>query len=344
MNIKRLLSLLLVTLLLFCAGCGDDGVRVPINTTPSDTITDPTASTDTVTPPSDTTPTQNSTADQSAVRPLLYRVSDAYGHQAYLFGSIHVGRENFYPLPAYVTNAFSQSDKLAVEFDIVAYDEDVAAQTTTLAKMMYLDGTTIKDHIPEDLYNKAVAIMTKEGDYFSMLDYYYPVLWENTITNYIIPEEAFDYGIDKNLIQKAYKSGKPVEDVESAELQYNMMANYSEKLQIMLLESAVESYGQDGSEEIEMLLDLWATGDAAGLREYLSSEDDELATPEERALYEEYNKAMMTDRNAGMTAYVKRVLSSGETVFVCVGAAHVVSENGIVDQLMAAGYTVEIVH
>ena len=37
---------------------------------------------------------------------------------------------------------------------------------------------------------------------------------------------------------------------------------------------------------------------------------------------------------------IKSYLKSGETVFVAVGLAHVIGENGIVDQLREAGYTV----
>lgn len=330
MKLKRFLSLLLVVLLLFCAGCGE---------TPA-SPTEPSVSTTT---PSTTFSTQDHTP-QSVIQPLLYQVTDATGHKAYLFGSIHVGRENFYPLPGYVTDAFNKADKLAVEFDVLAFQEDMVAQTQQLTKLMYRDGTTIKDHIPEALYNNAVAIMTEKGEYYAVLDYYYPALWANLIDNYTVPEGAMDLGIDVNLIQMAYDCNKPVDDVESADLQYSMLANFSAPLQELLLESSVEGYKNYTAAEVEKMLDIWASGDAKRFREYLSSEDDTFKTDQEQALYEEYKKAMMTDRDNGMTAYVKQALTSGDTVFVCVGAAHVMGENGIVDQLKAAGYTVEEIH
>ena len=332
MKLKQLLSLLLVTLLLFCAGCGDEGAHVTIQTTPSDTVT---------TTPNDTTSTQNNTAAPSSTQPLLFRVTDTAGHQAYLFGSIHVGRDSFYPLPAYVTNAFNQADKLAVEFDVLAFENDVTAQTTQMAKLLYMDGTTIRDHIDADLYNEAVAIMTEKGEYSPIIDYYSPAVWSSIIDNYTVPEGAQDLGIDVNLIQAAYDSNKPVEDVESADLQYSMMANYSAELQEFLLKSSVEGYKTTTPEAIDELMDMWASGDFDRFRAYLSSEGDIFESPEEQALYEEYNKAILTDRDLGMVAYVKQVLASGETVFVCVGASHVVGKNGIVDQLKTAGYTVE---
>lgn len=326
MNLKRLLALLLVVAMIVCAGCS---AATPTNGT-------------TLPPSTTTTTTATTTAAPavSSIRPLLYRVSDSAGHQAYLFGSIHVGRENFYPLPNYVTDAFHQADKLAVEFDVIAFQNDIAAQTKHLSKLMYLDGTTIKDHIAEDLYNEAVAIMTEKGEYLSLLDYYYPAIWASSIENYTVPEGATDLGVDTTLIQMAYDSDKPVVNVESAELQYGMLAGFSAPLQEMMLESAVEAYQNDGTQAIEEMLDLWAAGDADRFRAYLATEDDAITTPEEQALYEEYNKAMMTDRDAGMVTFVKDALASGDTFFVCVGAAHVMGQNGILDQLKADGYTI----
>ena len=61
-------------------------------------------------------------------------------------------------------------------------------------------------------------------------------------------------------------------------------------------------------------------------------------------LYEEYNTAMMTDRNAGMLEVAKQYLESGDTVFYAVGLAHLLDENnGLVFTLRDAGYTVTLV-
>ena len=69
--------------------------------------------------------------------------------------------------------------------------------------------------------------------------------------------------------------------------------------------------------------------------------DRVLCFEEELALYEEYNKSISTDRNAGMLEVAKEYLESGETVFYAVGLAHLLQENGLVDTLRDAGFTVE---
>ena len=62
-----------------------------------------------------------------------------------------------------------------------------------------------------------------------------------------------------------------------------------------------------------------------------------------KALYDEYYKAMITDRNDNMTDYAVDALDSGEEVFICVGAAHVIGDGAIAENLRELGYTVEMV-
>ncbi|HSY28686.1 MAG TPA: TraB/GumN family protein, partial [Burkholderiaceae bacterium] len=50
-------------------------------------------------------------------RGTLYRVR-YHGHTSYLFGTIHVGRPEFFPLEAQATKALSEAGTLALELDL----------------------------------------------------------------------------------------------------------------------------------------------------------------------------------------------------------------------------------
>ena len=52
---------------------------------------------------------------------------------------------------------------------------------------------------------------------------------------------------------------------------------------------------------------------------------------------------MEIDRNDGMLEAAIEYLESGETVFYAVGLAHLLAEDGLVNTLRDAGYTVELV-
>lgn len=286
----------------------------------------------------------SSCAWNSDPTPLLYKVTDTNGNTVWLFGSIHVATEDLYPLPDYVMDAYNDSVALAVECDVLAEQDDPAIEDAA-TKMLYTDGTTIADHIDSELYDQAVTILKDEGVYSELLDLYTPVMWSNTIDNLSIVNMGYDgdIGIDVHLLETAKAEGKEIREIESVAFQYNMLASFSPAVQEFLLENSVASYDNPlGSLSFAMLASAWKSGDEESLTMLLTSTTEGLAE-EDIALYEEYNKALLTDRNITMTDYAEEALLSGGDLFICVGAAHVVGEGGMVDLLEERGYTVETV-
>ena len=91
---------------------------------------------------------------------------------------------------------------------------------------------------------------------------------------------------------------------------------------------------------VEELYELWCSGDETALRGMINSDDSEV-DPSETAIAQEYEEAMSTNRDKAMVETAKGYLDSGKTVFYAVGLAHLLKDNGLVDSLRAAGYTVE---
>ncbi len=354
MNFKKLLALLLsLCLLLNFAACGKD--KTSDSTTKGTTTKTIAEESDTVGESETNENTEGTTAPEDSggnnagggasvedgITPLLYKVTDANGNVLWLFGSIHVGKEYFYPLPDYVLNAYNSSDALAVEFDVTEVSDD-ALTTSMMMDMAYMDGSKIGDHIDKELYEEAKEILRESGYYFSSMDIFKPVMWSMLIDELITEQLNYDadLGIDMFFLNTAHEENKKIYDIESMEFQMDMLTGYSEELQIMMLESSV--YYFDNIDEYQKDLDDLANEWAVGNAEALAEEDDyEFESAEEEALYREYNTAMMTKRNRGMTNFAENALKSGEEVFIVVGAAHMVGDDGIANQLKERGYTVE---
>ena len=281
--------------------------------------------------------------------PLFYHVTGENGEEMWLMGTIHVGDGRTGKLPQEIMDAFSASDALALECNPGMMEEemkDPALAQEYANAYYYTDGTTTQDHISNtELYNYAIALMKATGFYNYTMPYLKTSMWENNISREWLRMSyalSSDKGVDNRLMQLAKSQNKPIREVESNLFQLKMLTGWSDALAENLLGGALSTelhlYTADQLE----LYAMWCEGDEAALTKYLKEDTSEL-TAEEKVLWEEYNKAMSTDRNKHMAEVAIEYLESGDTVFYAVGLAHVLAEDGLVNALRDAGYTVELV-
>lgn len=313
--------------------------------------------------------------------PLFYHVTGPDGEEMWLFGTIHVGDDRTAYLPQEIYDALLSSDALAVECDIDGFEAtletDEALQSQVSALYFYEDDT-IADHIvTEDLHENAVKAMKATGNYFYNAEYQKASLWSNAIDNFYLQQGyslLSEKGLESRLEKLAEENNIPLWEVESSLFQIEMMTGYSDYLQEFMLYSSAYSHGKDNWEGTQELYELWCSGDEAALIEEMKREpwafteedlteweaeegleEEDLTTiayirdnmesinAELEKIYQEYVKALETDRNAGMLEVAKQYLESGDTVFYAVGLAHLLAEDGLVFTLRDAGYTVELV-
>ncbi len=278
------------------------------------------------------------------ISPLLYKVTDDDGNVAWLFGSIHVGSEDFYPLPEYVMDAYDSADVLAVEIDTLKLQRDENAQKEYFyGPMKYKDGSTIKDHISTDLYDNAVEILTEYGKYKKENDGYIPAMWSSAIDQCMYEKLSYDMnkGIDNYFMNLSEKEGKEIVEVEKVDAHFATLYELSEDVQLMMLENSVYQYNNADyvKESFDSLVNAWKNGNKESLQHMLCAQPF-FETEEQERIYQEYREALTVERDKIMTDYVMSNIEDFE-MFVCVGTAHVVGENGIVDRLKNQGYSVE---
>ncbi len=257
----------------------------------------------------------------------------------YLLGSIHAGKSDLYPLNQVIEEAYEHSDVLAVECDTstLLQRPDLAE---LMQKMMYTDGSTLKDHISPELYEKTSALMKEHGLSLGLFEKMKPFALSSTILSFQMEEWGYspDNGIDIYFLNKAHKEGKTIAEIESIEFQYDLLGGFSDEIQSLMLKSTIEG-AESSKEDLDSLFTIWSSGDAAAMEALFLEEDDTL-TEEEKAIYAVYDKAMMEDRNIAMSLKAEEYLAQGQTTFFVVGSAHMVGETGIVKQLKDKGYRV----
>lgn len=276
--------------------------------------------------------------------PLMWQVTAPDGQIMYLFGSIHVGDETIFPLPAAVTDAFDRCDYLAVECDIVAFEQNWTAQMALAENMIYTDGRTVADDIGQELYDKAMAVLTElepelnlGGVPLGMLDMFKPYMWTSLLSDVAVARSGLssDYGLDRHFLTEGKAHDMEILEIESAEEQFALLLGFSPPLQMLLLESSLEV--DSAAQSLKMLFTLWKQGNEQTLELLLTSDDESMPAK----LAKEYNDAMMVRRNLNMAKAAERYMAEGKTVFYVVGLAHMLGEGGIVDLLRQDGYVVE---
>lgn len=288
---------------------------------------------------------------ENKATPLLYHVTKQGGQQMWLMGTIHVGDSRTAYLPQEVYDAFNASNILAVECDIQAFEEKAATdpevQAMIASSYYYTDGTTAANHVDPALLEQATPYMKATGTWNSTLTVTKPSLWANYLENFYLRQGCdllSEKGMDNRLLTMAKEQKKSIREIETVQSQLDLLTGYSDELQAILLKEAISYEPGEYYAGVQELYELWCQGDEEALRAALSDESGlEDLTEEERRLYDEYQKAMITDRNEYMLSVATEYLRSGNVVFYAVGMAHLIQDNGLVNALRDAGYTVEAV-
>ena len=139
-------------------------------------------------------------------------------------------------------------------------------------------------------------------------------------------------GIDVYFAGKA-AGKKRIVELESFDYQINLLNGFSDREQELFLLYTIKDLAtlKDGIEE---LMAAWQSGDSKKMEELVTRTLTE--SPELRPVYDK----LFYRRNMEMTARIEQLLKGKETVFVVVGAAHLVSEKGIIELLRGKGYSV----
>ena len=271
---------------------------------------------------------------QTAYSPALWEVHSA-GNTVYLFGTIHVGKADFYPLPSAVEAAFSNSEVLALEVDPANQQEAVAA----LMSAMYPPPDNIENHLPGSLLSSVVTVSSAYGIPFEQLRQMKPYLLMFTLTSLEYARLGYvaQQGLETHFSQRARNQGMRIVSLESMSQQMQMLDSLSPRLQTAMLQITVDEIANgevDGL--VEKMISAWQSGDIETLDAVLRVEERKL----DDKLGREFHERFLTERNFNMVRQIETMLGTEEREFVAVGALHMVGDDGIVEILADRGYKV----
>ena len=234
-----------------------------------------------------------------------------------MLGSFHALKDECYPLPEAVTNAYNNADILAVECDITSTSEDGEYMKNLMKQMLYNDNTKLSQHISEEAYSALQTYLGYWGMDISALEVYRPWAVSSTLDTLLIQDSGFDSekGLDNYLLTTAHADGKEIYEVESVDFQMNLLINFSDDIYDLMFRSYEGETKESQKQALEDLYTAWKSGDIETFLE--EDNEEELAgyTEEDKKIAEDYNNQMLYDRNKNMAKAAEDLMSQGKKYF-----------------------------
>jgi len=257
---------------------------------------------------------------------LLWKISgNNLTEESYLYGTIHAVPEDKFVVSDDISGAFQECSALALEIDLnMTFEQQIA-----MAKELVIPGgKSLKHYLSSDEFQKFENYCldtlgmskSKYKKYLKIKPFF--------VSSIILQEQlGKTKGYDQYFNDEAKKRGIPSSGLETVQYQLSTVNTIPIEEQADML---VASLGTEISEYNKML-DLYLANDLDGLTALM--EDSEMTS-------DAFNNNFLVQRNKNWIPEIEKLVKLQKT-FIAVGAAHLTGENGVVELLQNAGYTVE---
>ena len=285
----------------------------------------------------------------------LHRVS-YNNNTAYLFGTIHVGHEEWFPLADIVEYAIRRADIIAVEVAEVAAGSTEGMEDALLQFLFLADGQTWADILPDTHHAHLQEVITAWGMPYEAVNTMNPALLINTLIVGLVMELTeldINASVDFYVTAIANEYNIPIIGLESIEQQSDIIFNPPHDV----LLAQIMDFGTP-----EEVLEFMLSGEMQGMDElayyYITNNLDAINAGFALEMGAQHDCIAVTymreiAMNWRSTYYANRIIyllqetNEPTTFFVAVGLSHIIRSGAgeeftdIVQQLTLAGFDVE---
>lgn len=260
---------------------------------------------------------------------LLWKITgNGLKKPSYLFGTYHFQTNGFVDTIQTVKNAYAESDAIVGELNI-----DSSVQASMMEASM-LKGTTLQKELPDTLYTTASKWFKEEAGFdiaqlnqvspFAVMSFAMAITQQKYFRN-----KPGEVQLDTYFQQAAKKDGKKVLGLETIQMQINAIyGQMTLQRQVSLLSEMFKE--KDGLKQMVGIMNTAYTSENLDAMQQLMYGSN--YKPEEV-------KVLLDDRNNYWMQQLPGLMND-QSLFVAVGALHLVGKTGLVNQLKKKGYTV----
>ena len=276
------------------------------------------------------TSSSNSKTTEQLSGSSVWKISKG-GNTLFLGGSIHILREEDFPLPKEFDTAFSQSSILVLETDIEKMG-DAEVMQYLMMRMFLGEGKTLESLLDRETYLMLEAKCLEFGFPIENVSMFKPSMIMLMLTMLEIQNSGFvQQGVDMHFFERARQENKQLGFLEEIETQINIIVSMGEGYENDFVKYSLQDMYSSTNELTSMVAD-WRSGSAKYTEETLK-----LMQESWPILYRDF----ITNRNIAWLPQIEEYLNSTALAFVIVGLAHLHGPDGLLLKLRNLGYNVE---
>ena len=246
---------------------------------------------------------------------------------SYLFGTFHLMCKDDIKFSTQLKSALGASDEVYMEMDL----DDPSTMLSGLLYMNMKGGKKLKDLYTDAEYKKIESYFSDSLGmpmmlFQSMKPYFLVAMLYPKMMNC-----ANASGIEEELMKIAKEDKKEIKGLETMQFQASVFDSIPYEWQAKELLKNIDSFAQYKIEFDSML---------AEYKSQRLAEMETLVTKSEFGSDKEYEDLLLNNRNRNWVAQLKEIMKK-ESVFVAVGAGHLVGERGLLSLLKKEGYKVD---
>ena len=263
----------------------------------------------------------NKAEAQSTPSPALWKLTDE-DSEIYLFGTIHILNPDLDWRSAQVDIAFGAAETVIFEAPADASNPD-ATQALVVKYGLNPAGTTLSSLLSPSSNQQLATILTQYGMDGAAANFEPLRPWFVGVALAALQIQALggdpSAGVERILGAEAAATGKKVGYFESDEQQMQILSGLSPQAEVFFLEEGLRQ-AIDDPDQILQLVQAWRIGDQAAINDILVTG---------MAGQNEVMEALLTRRNFDWAQQIETLMRGSGTVFIAVGAAHLVGRQSV---------------
>lgn len=258
---------------------------------------------------------------------LLWRVSgNGLKQPSYLFGTFHLMCKDDIHFSDQLKTAFNNADKVYMELDM----DDPATMLAGLLLVNMKDGKKLQQLYSVAAYKRVSSFFSDSLQMpLSFIEHMKPFFLEALLYPKMMPCKTFS-GVEEELMKLAKTDKKEIKGFETMEFQSAIFDSIPYQEQANELIKSIDSL-EFNKKEFDTMMAVY--------KSQRINEIENLFSKSESGM-EAHQDILLNDRNKNWVGQLKNILKD-TSVFVAVGAGHLVGKLGLIALLKKEGYTVE---